>query len=142
VTNDGPTPTPKRTCTGLARTPDCRAARPMPLGRVAARTVKRPESGSIGGVFQPSDDGVLHSAESAIALCAAWRFNDRSIVMEDLGLRALYRRVAGIDVHRMLHVVTVLIAQPDGAKKNAPCRIKQLKAIGRWPSFKPAAASH
>ena len=35
--------------------------------------------------------------------------------MEDLGLRALYRRVAGIDVHRMLHVVTVLLAQPDGS---------------------------
>ena len=35
--------------------------------------------------------------------------------MEDLGLRALYRRVAGIDVHRMLHVVTVLIEQADGA---------------------------
>jgi transposase len=35
--------------------------------------------------------------------------------MEDLGLRALYRRVAGIDVHRMLHVVTVLVEQPDGS---------------------------
>jgi transposase len=50
-----------------------------------------------------------------IALCAAWHFNNRSTVMEDLGLRALYRRVAGIDVHRMLHVVTVLIEQPDGS---------------------------
>ena len=29
--------------------------------------------------------------------------------MEELGLRALHRRVAGRDVHRMLHVVTVLI---------------------------------
>ncbi len=27
------------------------------------------------------------------------------------------------------------------AKKNAPRWIKQLKAIGRWPSPKPAAAS-
>ena len=35
--------------------------------------------------------------------------------MEELGLRALHRRVAGIDVHRMLHVVTVLIEQPDGS---------------------------
>jgi transposase len=50
-----------------------------------------------------------------IALCAAWHLNHRSIVMEDLGLRALYRRVAGIDVHRMVHVVTVLIEQPDGS---------------------------
>ena len=30
------------------------------------------------------------------------------------GLSALHRRVAGIDVHRMLHVATVLIEQPDG----------------------------
>jgi transposase len=29
------------------------------------------------------------------------------------GLSPLHRRVAGIDVHRMLHVVTVLIGQPD-----------------------------
>ncbi len=31
------------------------------------------------------------------------------------GLSPLYRRVAGIDVHRMLHVVSVLIEQPDGS---------------------------
>lgn len=31
------------------------------------------------------------------------------------GLSALHRRVAGIDVHRMLHVVTVPIEQPDGS---------------------------
>ncbi len=31
------------------------------------------------------------------------------------GLSPIYRRVAGIDVHRMLHVVTVLIEQPDGS---------------------------
>lgn len=31
------------------------------------------------------------------------------------GLSALHRRVAGIDVHRMVHVVTVLIEQPDGS---------------------------
>ena len=35
--------------------------------------------------------------------------------MEDIGLRALHKRVAGIDMHRMLHVVTVLIEQPDGS---------------------------
>lgn len=29
-------------------------------------------------------------------------------------LQAMYRRVAGIDVHRMLHVVTVLLEQEDG----------------------------
>lgn len=30
------------------------------------------------------------------------------------GLQAIYRRVAGIDVHRMLHVVTVVIEHADG----------------------------
>jgi len=31
------------------------------------------------------------------------------------GLTPLHRRVAGIDVHRMLHMVTVLVKQPDGS---------------------------
>jgi len=31
------------------------------------------------------------------------------------GLQPLHRRVAGIDVHRMLHVVTILIELPDGS---------------------------
>ena len=31
------------------------------------------------------------------------------------GLQPLHRRVAGIDVHRMLHVVSVLIEQADGS---------------------------
>lgn len=31
------------------------------------------------------------------------------------GLQPLHRRVAGIDVHRMLHVVTVVVEQPDGS---------------------------
>jgi transposase len=31
------------------------------------------------------------------------------------GLSPIHRRVAGIDVHRMLHVVTVLVEQPDGS---------------------------
>lgn len=31
------------------------------------------------------------------------------------GLQAIYRRVAGIDVHRMLHVVTVVIEQANGS---------------------------
>ena len=45
-------------------------------------------------------------------ICAAGYFNHRSKVMKDLGLRALHKRVAGIDVHHMLQVVTVLIEQP------------------------------
>ena len=32
-------------------------------------------------------------------------------MMDELGLQALHRRMAGIDVHRMLHLVTVLIEQ-------------------------------
>ena len=45
--------------------------------------------------------------------------------MEELGLQALHRRVAGIDVHRMsmLHVVTVLIeqkARPDPSLAQTP----------------------
>ena len=35
--------------------------------------------------------------------------------MAELGLQALHRRVAGIDVHRVLHAVTVLIEQDDGS---------------------------
>jgi hypothetical protein len=50
-------------------------------------------------------------------LRAAWHFTHRGITME--GLPALHRPSsgdsAGVDVHRMLHVVTVLIEQPDGS---------------------------
>ena len=35
--------------------------------------------------------------------------------MEEPGLQALHRRLAGNDVHRMLPVVTVLIEQDDGS---------------------------
>lgn len=31
------------------------------------------------------------------------------------GLSPLHRRVAGIDVHRMVHMVTALVEQPDGS---------------------------
>ncbi len=31
------------------------------------------------------------------------------------GLQPIFRRVAGIDVHRMLHVVTIVIERPDGS---------------------------
>ena len=100
-----------RTCTGLAQTSDCRAAWPTLVRRVAARTVKGPESATIRGVFQPMDGAFFHSPESVISRCATWHFDYRSIVMEELGLQALHRRVAGIDVHRLLHVVTVQIAK-------------------------------
>ena len=44
--------------------------------------------------------------------------------MEDLGLRALHKRVGGIDVHRMLHVVTVLIEQPQFGQSGSMQRQK------------------
>ena len=58
--------------------------------------------------------------------------------MEDLGLRALYRRVAGIDVHRMLHVVTVLIEQPDGSMQRQTREFggfrRDCRALAAWLS--------
>jgi transposase len=48
---------------------------------------------------------------------------------------ALHRRVAGIDVHRMLHVVTVLIEQPDGSMQ-AQSGVRRLRrdcrALAAW----------
>jgi len=121
----------RRTCTGLARTPDCRLARPIALGHAAARTVKRPGSATIRGVFQPTAAGILLAADQVIALRAAWHFSYRSIVMEDPGLRPLHRRVAGIDVHRMLHVVTALIEQSDGSMQRHTRDFGGFKRDGR-----------
>jgi transposase len=44
------------------------------------------------------------------------------LIME--GLSPLHKRVAGIDVHRMLHVVTLLIEQADGSMS------KETKSFG------------
>ena len=63
-----------------------------------------------------------------LTLCATRYFNQRSIDMEELGLRALHRRVAGPDVHRMRHVLTVLIEQPDGQAAAAGARVWWLSA--------------
>ena len=56
--------------------------------------------------------------------------------MEELGLRALHRRVAGIDVHRMLHVVTVLIEQPDGSMQRQTREFggfrRDCRALAAW----------
>jgi transposase len=56
--------------------------------------------------------------------------------MEDLGLRALYRRVAGIDVHRMLHVATVLLEQPDGSMQRQTRQFggfrRDCRALAAW----------
>ena len=48
--------------------------------------------------------------------------------MENLGLRALCRCVARIDVHRMLHVITVLIEQPDGSMQRHTREFRRLSA--------------
>ena len=56
--------------------------------------------------------------------------------MEDLGLRALYRRVAGIDVHRMLYVVTVLIELADGSMQRQTREFggfrRDCRALAAW----------
>ncbi len=44
------------------------------------------------------------------------------------GLSLLHRLVAGIDVHVMLHVVTVLIEQPDGSIDKHSREFGSLKA--------------
>ena len=56
--------------------------------------------------------------------------------MEDLGLQALHRRVAGIDVHRMLHVVTALTELPDGAMRRQTREFggfkRDCRALAEW----------
>ena len=56
--------------------------------------------------------------------------------MEDLGLRPIHRRVAGIDVHRMLHVVTVLIEQADGSMQRQTREFggfrRDCRALAAW----------
>ena len=49
--------------------------------------------------------------------------------MDILGLQALHRRTAGIDVHRMLHVVTVVIEQDDGSIQRQTPHKKAIIAI-------------
>ncbi len=52
------------------------------------------------------------------------------------GLQPLHRRVAGIDVHRMLHVVTVLIEQPDGSVEQTSREFggfrRDCRALAAW----------
>ena len=55
---------------------------------------------------------------------------------DDFGLRALYHRVAGIDVHRMLHVTTVLLEQPDGSMERQTRQFgsyrRECRALAAW----------
>lgn len=52
------------------------------------------------------------------------------------GLSPLHRRVAGIDVHRMLHVVTVLIEEDDGSISKQQREFggfkRDMKAMAAW----------
>lgn len=52
------------------------------------------------------------------------------------GLSPLHRRVAGIDVHRMLHVVTVLIEERDGTITKHQREFggfkRDMKAMAAW----------
>ena len=58
--------------------------------------------------------------------------------MEDPGLQPLHRRVAGIDVHRMLHVVTVLIEHSDGSMQRQTREFggfrRDCRALAAWLS--------
>jgi transposase len=52
------------------------------------------------------------------------------------GLQPIYRRVAGIDVHRMLHVVTVVVEQPDGSIEQSSREFggfkRDCRALSAW----------
>ena len=52
------------------------------------------------------------------------------------GLSPLHRRVAGIDVHRLLHVVTVLMEEDDGTISKHQQEFsgfkRDLKAMAAW----------
>ena len=52
------------------------------------------------------------------------------------GLQPLHRRVAGIDVHRMLHVATVVIEQPDGSIEQTSRQFggfrRDCRALAAW----------
>ena len=54
------------------------------------------------------------------------------------GLQPLHRRVAGIDVHRMLHVVTVAIERPDGSVEQTSREFggfrRDCRALAAWLS--------
>lgn len=56
--------------------------------------------------------------------------------MEMTGLQPLHRRVAGIDVHRMLHVVTVLAEQADGRVERTTRQFggfrRDCRALAAW----------
>jgi transposase len=101
-----------------------------------------PEPFAVRGVFQLTGlsfrcdcSGAAHRPQ-VMPLRAAWHCTHRSIVME--GLSPLHRRVAGIDVHRMLHVVTVLIEQPDGSidkhRRDFGGFKRDCRALAQWLS--------
>ena len=52
------------------------------------------------------------------------------------GLSPIHRRVAGIDVHRMLHAVTVLVEQPDGSMSRSSREFggfkRDCRALAAW----------
>ena len=52
------------------------------------------------------------------------------------GLQPLHRRVAGIDVHRMLHVVTLLVEQADGSMERTTRQFggfrRDCRALAAW----------
>lgn len=118
-TNEGPTPAPNRTSTGLNRTPrmlryriHCRGAGGSTNGKEARIDFgSRSLSAHRLTVYRPRPLRCkLATGDAPACRLALYQQEHRNG-----GLSPLHRRVAGIDVHRMLHVVTVLIEQPDGS---------------------------
>lgn len=54
------------------------------------------------------------------------------------GLQPLHRRVAGIDVHRTVHVVTLLVEQGDGRVERMTHQFggfrRDCRALAAWPA--------
>jgi hypothetical protein len=139
-TNEGPTPAPNRTSTGLNRTPrmlryriHCRGAGGSTNGKEARIDFgSRSLSAHRLTVYRPRPLRCkLATGDAPACRLALYQQEHRNG-----GLSPLHRRVAGIDVHRMLHVVTVLIEQPDGSV------VKHSREFGYFKRDCRALAAH
>ena len=100
---------------GWLERPTVAQRRPRSLWKAQQHEL-RPKS--MRGVSQPTALGLATAVDLAMALCPIPDCNHRRSPMEDLGLQALRWHVAGIEVRRMLHVVTAQIERPDGAMQH------------------------
>lgn len=72
---------------------------------------------------------------------------------KSLGVRKSHKKAIVALAHKIIRLIYILLRRRQpyldqsidyaaiSAKKNAPRWIKQLRAIGKWPSHNPAAAS-